>query len=474
MNTVTQKSDNNKNSNNISYKNNLKLQSENIKLIEERQKRIKKIIISCIVGAVVLTTMSYISTQSKDAYNIWLDSGNSGSVQTYMQSLKGNAGDQGDQGKQGGTGETGFSAYEIWKKSDSANFDKTESDYIESLKGSKGASGISAYDNWKNNRPKSLSSTPQDYIDSLKGDVGNKGESAFQYWQRRSPDNKNKTESEYIMALKGAKGDQGDSAYEAWKRDNIDFVDDVSEANYLMSLRGVKGDKGRSAYEAWLESSSDNAGKTVSDYLFSLKGDQGDTGAKGGFQIGEIRSFTSTVDEEGWILCDGSSFDPIRYNDLFNMIGDDKVPDLRGRTIAMSNRTNTPGTQGGYNELLLTKEHLPNKTYSFDISHGHTLPKDIKTSTDGAHKHGWTVDISTGSGNKYELGPNSNTSDPITPDELKLNENGSHAHSLDTYNMYQNESTKPIYINNTGSQKPVDNRQPTYYVAQYIFAGYNK
>ena len=119
------------------------------------------------------------------AYEIWLSEGNAGSVQDYLDSLKGEKGDD------------GLSAFQIWK--DLGN-SETEEDFITALKGEDGADGKSAYQIWI--------------------DAGNTG-----------------TEAEFIDFLKGEKGDDGKSAYQTW----IDAGNTGTEAEFLSSLIGVGG-----------------------------------------------------------------------------------------------------------------------------------------------------------------------------------------------------------------------------------------
>ena len=64
---------------------------------------------------------------------MWLSDGNAGSVQDYLDSLKGEKGDD------------GLSAFQIWK--DLGN-SETEEDFITALKGEDGADGKSAYQIW--------------------------------------------------------------------------------------------------------------------------------------------------------------------------------------------------------------------------------------------------------------------------------------------------------------------------------------
>ena len=104
------------------------------------------------------------------AYEVWLDLGNIGDEQAFIDSLKGEAGEDGI------LGTDGLSAYEVWLELGNTG---DEQAFIDSLKGDAGADGVlgadglSAYDVWL-----SLGNTgdEQAFIDSLKGDQGDPGE----------------------------------------------------------------------------------------------------------------------------------------------------------------------------------------------------------------------------------------------------------------------------------------------------------
>ena len=104
------------------------------------------------------------------AYEVWLELGNIGDEQAFIDSLKGEAGEDGI------LGTDGLSAYEVWLELGNTG---DEQAFIDSLKGEAGedgvlgADGLSAYDIWL-----SLGNTgdEQAFIDSLKGDQGDPGE----------------------------------------------------------------------------------------------------------------------------------------------------------------------------------------------------------------------------------------------------------------------------------------------------------
>ena len=98
----------------------------------------------------------------ESAYEIWLSEGNVGTVQQFLDSLKGEKGDD------------GLSAFEIWI--DLGN-SETEQDFLDSLKGEDGEAGKSAYQIWLD---AGNTGTEQDFLDSLKGSNGNDGDSANQ------------------------------------------------------------------------------------------------------------------------------------------------------------------------------------------------------------------------------------------------------------------------------------------------------
>lgn len=103
-----------------------------------------------------------------------------------VQGIQGIQGEKGDPGDTGPTGPQGLSAFQVWQ-SQPGNEDKTESDYLASLKGPKGDKGDPGTD----------------------GEAGPQGLSAYDVWKAQSG-NSGKTEDEYIASLKGEKGDKGD------------------------------------------------------------------------------------------------------------------------------------------------------------------------------------------------------------------------------------------------------------------------
>lgn len=125
----------------------------------------------------------------KSAYDIWLENGNIGTEQEFLDYLKGidgKDGKDGINGADGAPGPKGDSAYQTWLNAGNTG---TEEDFINSLKGADG--------------------TP-----------GNDGESAYEVW-KKLPGNDNKTITEFYESLKGEKGDVGPQG----PAGQIEFVD---------------------------------------------------------------------------------------------------------------------------------------------------------------------------------------------------------------------------------------------------------
>lgn len=87
----------------------------------------------------------------ESAYEIWISEGNSGTVQQFLESLKGDKGDD------------GLSAYQVWKELGNS---ETEQDFIDSLKGN---DGKSAYQIWLD---AGNTGTEEEFLASLKGEDG--------------------------------------------------------------------------------------------------------------------------------------------------------------------------------------------------------------------------------------------------------------------------------------------------------------
>lgn len=116
----------------------------------------------------------------KSAYDVWKENGNDGKTEKeFIDSLKGEPGEKGADGTNGADGK---SAYEVWKENGHPN--GTIEEYEKAIKGEKGdpgepgekgADGKSAYDIWKNSDTKNANKTEQEFLNSLKGKDGKDG-----------------------------------------------------------------------------------------------------------------------------------------------------------------------------------------------------------------------------------------------------------------------------------------------------------
>lgn len=176
-----------------------------------------------------------LSLQGLSAYDVAKKNGFVGTEAAWLLSLEGS---------------DGLSAYETYKKQP-GNANKTEAEFIASLKGKDGtngtngkdgAKGESAYESYKK-IPGNESKTEAEFVKSLEG------KSAFQTWVAL-PGNEGKNESQFIASLKGADGKNGtngedgadgDSAYEIAQQHG--FVG--TETDWVASLKGEDGEVGQ-------------------------------------------------------------------------------------------------------------------------------------------------------------------------------------------------------------------------------------
>ena len=164
------------------------------------------------------------------AYQIWLNAGNSGTMQDFLDSLVGPAGAMGAMGAAGRDGTDGIdgtdgadgdSAYQIWL--DNGNHG-TMQDFLDSLVGMDGAdgtNGLSAYQIWLND---GNTGSVEDFLMSLQGAMGQQGMqgpagpagadgadganglNAFELWQQSNPGG---TMAQYMAAFTGPRGAMG-------------------------------------------------------------------------------------------------------------------------------------------------------------------------------------------------------------------------------------------------------------------------
>ena len=443
----------------------------NFKFVDPAVLKKRKLILSLILLSSIIVFLIYLSTQTKSSFDIWKDMGNNGNTAEFINSLKGESGDIGEKGNTGLIGETGDSAFSIWKSVDPSRTSKTETDFIKSLKGIEGEKGDSIYTTWRDSSPSNKFLDESDFVSSLRGITGPNGDSTYDTWKNLKDSNKDGTVFDFFKFLKGDKGEIGKSALDIYREYDINNSNsDLS--TFISSLKGEKGDIGDSAYMVWKESDPSNSDKTEADFLMSLKGEKGEIGGSGGFTAGEIRLFPLEISTHlmpsGWFLADGEKFSIHDYPDLYSVIGSDILPDLKGKVLAMTDDENLIGSEAGSNDLVILKEeNLPEDAYSIDISHSHKLSFQFDAAGAHAHQYASYLVSSTGSNpfSTYVYGLNVGAQDREVTETAGL-----HSHAFTTQSEGQTATTSTVNLN-TGTQAGFNSKQPTGYVAYYIFAG---
>ena len=244
----------------------------------------------------------------KSAYQIWLDAGNTGSEQDFLNSLKGQNGADGTDGVAGADGTDGKSAYQIWLDAGNTG---DEAKFLSSLKGDKGEVGEA-------------------------GPAGEAGK-AFTY-DMFTP--------EQLQSLKGEQGPIGPAGPAGKDGTSVTIkgkVNDISELNALLAtattgdgyllngdlyvfngtsftnvgqIQGPKGDKGEAG----------ETGKPFTYDMFTptqlagLKGPQGDVGPQG---IQGLQGEQGPKGEQGDIGPAGAAF-------TYDMFTEDQLAGLKG------------------------------------------------------------------------------------------------------------------------------------------------
>ncbi len=444
----------------------------NFKFVDPAVLKKRKLILSLILLSSVIVFLIYLSTQTKSSFDIWKDMGNNGNTSVFIDSLIGENGDIGEKGNMGEMGETGDSSFEIWKSADPSRTSKTEMDFIRSLKGIPGEKGDSIYVTWRDSSTTNKFLDESDFVASLRGITGPNGDSTYDTWKNLKDSNTDGLIVDFFNFLKGDKGERGKSALDIYREFDINNSNsDLS--TFISSLKGETGEIGDSAYTVWKESDPSNTDKTESDFIMSLKGEKGEMGGSGGFSAGEMRLFPSEISSHlmppGWFLANGQKFSIHEYPDLYSVVGSDIVPDLRGKVLAMSDDKNPVGSEAGSNDLIvLEEENLPDNAYSIDISHSHKISFQFNAA--GAHEHKYETYLVDSSGTNpfstYVYGTNVTGAYGVEETENA----GLHSHAFTTQSEGQTSTTSTVNLN-TGTQAGFNSKQPTGYVAYYIFAG---
>lgn len=164
----------------------------------------------------------------------------------------------------------------------------------------------------------------------------------------------------------------------------------------------------------------------------------------GGVPVASMIPFAGIVAPAGFLICDGAEIDRTTYSALFDIIGTAygagndsstfNLPDMRDSVMAGSSVTNLDASSAGTEYHVITDAQMP--------SHSHSV------GSNGSHIH----TINAGLGGAAN-GSDSNVADfKNTGSTGSTNSSGNHNHSLST----------------SGSDSPVDMRQPTIYMKYII------
>ena len=233
----------------------------------------------------------------KSAFEIAQENGFEGTECEWLESLKGEAGPQGPMGPQG---KQGMSAYAAWKTI-VGNENGTVEDFMNSLKGEKGEQG----------EPFKYEDFTEEQLSKLVGPMGPQGKrgfSAYAAW-RTLEGNENGTVEDFMNSLKGEKGEQGPRGEKGEKGDNglsaymlaktYDGFEGSMQEWFDTLIgpkgeqgevgpqgpqgekgeRGLQGENGLSAY--MLAKTYDGFKGSLPEWLDSLVGPKGDQGPKG-------------------------------------------------------------------------------------------------------------------------------------------------------------------------------------------------
>ncbi len=263
----------------------------------------------------------------KSNYELWIDEGNTGSVEEYLEWAKGEKGDTGEQGEKGDTGAQGQSAYQTAVE---YGVTSTAQEWVEGLKGETGAQGIQGEQGLQGEQ----GIPGQDGIQGEKGETGDPLVVSYSYDSvplmeadfdnvdfgkyAIISDNLNtdsegnpldeivvaeagylymRSDSEWTFILdlrgtQGVKGEKGDTGAQGVQ--GIQGIQGIQGEQGVQGIQGEKGDKGEDGAKGDKLTFED----LTEDNKAELKGEKGDTGATGATGGNNLYSLTISTQEQ--------------------------------------------------------------------------------------------------------------------------------------------------------------------------------
>lgn len=177
----------------------------------------------------------------------------------------------------------------------------------------------------------------------------------------------------------------------------LGYIDDCEDQVDLAASQVTLATAQQEKAQKWAEEVEDTPVETgkYSALHWAAKAHAWAGGALQSVITGAVLDFAGAVVPEGYLLCDGAAVDRTTYADLFAAIGvawgegngttTFNLPDLRDKFTIGASATKALASEGGAESVALTTAHLPSHTH------------DITMGSSGAHTHGISTKVNTGS-----------------------------------------------------------------------------
>lgn len=113
--------------------------------------------------------------------------------------------------------------------------------------------------------------------------------------------------------------------------------------------------------------------------------------------VGTVVPYAGKQLPQGWLWCDGSTFDEDDYPDLHDVLGSSTLPNLKNRFIVGAGDTYNLNARGGANSVTLTIDQMPSHNHNPESSYNRLLMHD------GHYTKGDNTDATDSSGSEPNL-----------------------------------------------------------------------